>query len=343
VDIGLFMNTHGLGIRDDYDWWLQPIPADEMRPVEIVQLAERLGFHSVWFSDHVAMPPTSFPIRYANPETQKRHYPPRPNMLDGAVVMGAVATNTTRIKMAPSVLIAPYRQPLSDARQFATVDVLSKGRLIMGVGVGWCREEFEALGVPFEERGPWTEECIEIYKRAWTQEMVGFHGRFFSFENLSVDPKPVQKPRPPIIYGGVTKAGARRAIRFADGLYPILLAPNSEPDQYSALQDEIRREAEKMGRDLSEFAMLGCVSAYITDADHPEAQRKPRRICAGTAEQILLDLERFADAGYSLMNMHFDCPSVKVEELQEQIERFGKEVIPLAKNIKAKGEWKKDL
>lgn len=343
MDIALFMNTHGLGIRDDHDWWLQPVPAAEMRPVEIAQLAERLGYHSVWFSDHVAMPPAPEQIRYANPETAKRHYPPRPNMLDGAVVMGAVATHTTRIKMAPSVLIAPYRQPLSDARQFATIDVLSNGRLIMGVGVGWCKEEFAALGVPFEERGDRTEECIEIYRRAWTQELVGFHGRFYSFDNLYVDPKPVQKPHPPIILGAVTVGGARRAARIADGLYPIFLAPHSDPHQYDALQDEIRRQADKSGRDLSQFVMMGCVSAYITDANHEEAQRKPRRICGGTAEQILSDLERFADAGYSLLPVHFICPSQKTEELKEQMERFGREVLPQAKSIKAKGEWKKDL
>lgn len=343
MQIGLFMNTHGLGIRDDDDWWLQPVPAKEMRPVKVAQLAERVGFHSVWFSDHVAMPPAPKQITYANPESAKRHYPPRPNMMDGAVVMGAVASNTSTIKMSPSVLIAPYRQPLSDARQFATIDVLSNGRVIMGVGVGWCREEFEALGIPFEERVTRTVECMEIYKRAWTQELVEFSGQHYNFSNLYVDPKPVQEPHPPIVLGAVTPLGARLAARHADGFYPIFLSPRAQPEDYNPLQDEMRREAEKAGRDLSQFALLGCVSCHITSADHPDSKQSPRRICAGTPEQILSDLERFAEAGYCLVNVHFDCPSVKVEELEEQIEQFGREVMPTAKGFKPKGEWRKEL
>lgn len=142
MEIGLFMNTHGLGIRDEDAWFLQEVPAGEMRPVQVAERAERLGFHSLWFSDHVLMPVASAGAHVANPqETGKRAYPPRPNMLDGAVVMGAIAVKTSRVKLSPSVLIAPYRHPLSDARQLATVDILSQGRAIMGVGAGWLREE----------------------------------------------------------------------------------------------------------------------------------------------------------------------------------------------------------
>ena len=102
----------------------------------------------------------------------KRHYPARPNILDGAVVMGAVATHTTTLKMGPSVLIAPYRHPLSDARQFATIDTLSQGRLIMGVGAGWMKEEFDALDRPFDSRLAQLEEAIQVYKSAWTDDLA---------------------------------------------------------------------------------------------------------------------------------------------------------------------------
>ena len=343
MEIGLFMDTHGLVIRRENDIYIQEVPAEDMRPVQIAQLAERLDYHSVWFSDHVLMTLTSTSAHVANPESRKRAYPERPNMLDAAVVMGGVAASTSRIKMAPSVLIAPYRNPLSDARQLVTVDVLSSGRLIVGVGSGWMKEEFDALGLPYEDRLAMTEECIEIYKRSWTQDVVEFHGRFYNFENVSMDPKPVQKPRPPIIFGGISKVTARLAVRHCDGFFPIFLDPHAGPDRYGPVQDEIRGEAEKIGRELSNFTMMGCVSAFITDAAHPSTETKPRLICTGTAEQILSDLERFADAGYSLMVVHLVCPSGEVRELQEQIERFGKEVIPLAKNVKPKGEWKTDL
>src|SRR5262249_43629652 len=149
----------------------------------------------------------------------------------------AVAISTTRLKLGTSVLIAPYRNPLSDARQFATVDVLSNGRLLLGVGAGWMAEEFAALGVPYTERAGRTEECIEIYKRSWADDLVNFQGRFYQFNELSMDPKPIQRPRPPLIYGGVTPTGARRAVRCCDGFYPIFLDTYADPARYASLQD----------------------------------------------------------------------------------------------------------
>ena len=344
MEIGLFMPTHGLGNRDEEDWFVQPTPVAELRPVAIGQRAEQLGFHSLWFGDHVTMPIAAeepgggaWPIQ----RPRKREYPPRPTMLDGAVVMGAVAANTNRIKMGPAVLIAPYRGPLNDARQYATVDVLSGGRLILGVGAGWSRGEFAALGLDFEARGRMTEECIEIYKRAWTEPVVSFQGRHYRFDNLSMDPKPVQRPRPPIIYGGFTPAAARRAVRHCDGLFPIFLDPYSDPNRYDALQDDIRREAERLQRDLAGFWMIGAQSAYLTDPGHPLAARARRRTCAGTSEQVMADLAAFADAGYGLMILHPDCPSGSVAELEEQIERIGAEVIPHGRRLRAAGEWKR--
>ena len=138
MEIGLFLNTHGAANRNDDYWYLQPMRPEEMRPVESAQLAERLGYHAVWMGDHPA--PPDHPPEDVAPEWEGGYpgtrYPTRPNLLDGAVVLGAIATHTTRIKMGPCVLIAPYRHPLSDARQYATVDYLSQGRLLMGAGAG---------------------------------------------------------------------------------------------------------------------------------------------------------------------------------------------------------------
>jgi alkanesulfonate monooxygenase SsuD/methylene tetrahydromethanopterin reductase-like flavin-dependent oxidoreductase (luciferase family) len=236
------------------------------------------------------------------------------------------------------VLIVPYRNPLSDARQFATVDALSNGRLILGVGAGWMKEEFDALGLSYGERGAMANECIEIFKRSWTAEVVDFHGRFYNFDSVSMDPKPVQKPRPPIIFGGVVPAGARRAARYCDGFYPIFLDPQAEPNRFAPLLDEIRREAGRLGRDLSRFFLMAVASARLTVPGDPQHGKKPRPICTGAAEQLLSDLQRFADAGYSLVVLIFDCLG-RVEELETQIQRFGEEVIPAAKGIRAKGGW----
>src|SRR5262245_11161827 len=148
--IGLYANTHGLGHRDETNFFLRSMPASMMSTVQMAQLAERLGFHSMWFPDHVCMPTQSASEHVAN-ASGTRAYESRHTMLDAAVVMGAVAVSTTRLKLGTSVLIAPYRNPLSDARQFATVDHLSNGRLLLGVGAGWMREEFDAVGVPYAD------------------------------------------------------------------------------------------------------------------------------------------------------------------------------------------------
>ena len=337
MEIGLYATTHGIGYRDELNFFLKSTSLEEMRPIRIAQLAERAGFHSMWFADHVCMPTGSASAHVAN-ASGKRAYEARHNMLDAAVTMGAVAASTTTLKLGTSVLIVPYRNPLSDARQFATVDALSNGRLILGVGAGWMKEEFDALGLPYSERGTMANECIEIFKRSWTQEVVDFHGRFYNFDSVSMDPKPVQKPRPPIIFGGVVPAGARRAARYCDGFYPIFLDPQADPNRYALLLDEIRREADRMGRDLSRFFLMAVASGRLTVPGDPQHGRNPPTICTGAHEQVLSDLQRFADAGYSLVVLIFDCHG-RVEELEEQIQRFGEEVIPAAKGIKAKGGW----
>ena len=342
MEFGMYAPTHGIGGRDDENFFLQSIPATEMQPVRIAQMAERIGMHSMWFPDHVCMPNSSTSHQTAN-ESGTRAYDPSHNLVDAAVAMGAVAAGTSRIRLGASVLIAPYRGPLNDARQFASVDVLSSGRLILGVGAGWLKEEFDALGLDYEARGPQTEECIEIYKRSWTDEVVSFHGDYYNFDNLSMDPKPVQQPRIPIIFGGVVPAGARRAARHCDGFFPTFVEPGADPHRYAPLQDIIRKELDAAGKDPGEFSMLCISSVQITDADHAESKRSPRKICTGTGEQILEDLQRFADAGYGLVVFIFDCPSGQIAELREQVERIGTEVMPHARDIKAAGEWKKTV
>lgn len=363
MELGLFLNTHGVSNRDDTDWWHQPQPVAEMRPVESAQLAERLGFHSVWMGDHVALPEespasvspvhvegrTNAEVRHRGPDGadvggSKRHYPRQPNILDGAVVMGAIAASTSRIKMGPSVLIAPYRHPLSDARQFATIDVLSGGRLLMGIGSGWMKEEFERLGHGFyADKLRVLEECAQIYDLAWTRGSFSFHGEFYDFDDVGVFPLPVRKPRPPLVIGANSKAAARVVARRGDALLPILTQPHAEPDRHRGLQDEILREAERIGRDPGEIGMTGFVSCRIADAADEESTRRPRRNFGGTAEQILEDLQRFAAQGYSLLVLAPICPSRSYAEYEEQVERLGREVLPEARTIAAAGGWRTDL
>ncbi len=341
MEIGMYATTHGLAYRNDQNVLARSLPADQLRPVATAQLAERLGFHSMWFPDHVCMPITSDSEHVAN-ASGSRAYEPRHTMFDAAVVMGAVAQTTTHLKLGTSVLISPYRHPLSDARQFATIDQLSHGRLLFGVGAGWMQEEFAAIGIPYAERGHRTDECIEIYKRAWTDDVVSYHGQFYQFASLSMDPKPRQQP-PPIIYGGVTPGGARRAARLCDGFYPIFLDPFARPNRYAKEQTVIRKELDASGRRHDDFIMMGVSSARITSSAAPLSQERPRRICTGSAEQILEDLHGFATQGYGLVVYFFDCPSGQLSELEDQMQQFSTSVMPEARKLQPQGGWRTDF
>jgi probable F420-dependent oxidoreductase len=335
VDIGLTMSTHGLLRRDEQDFFLERLAPEQMRTVELAELAERLGYHSVWFSDHVVMGRTATTRHTAN-ESGTRAYPDQPVMLDVVACMGAVAARTSTLRMASSVHIAPYRHPLSSAHQFATIDVLSNGRLIVGVGSGWDPEEFAAVGASYEDRGAVTEECIEVYRKAWTQPWLEHEGRFFTIRDVSLEPKPVQKPHPPIVFGAVTPAGARRAARVADGLYPMFLDSYADPGRFAHLRDIVLREAERNERDLSGFRLYAFASGLVVDAADELANRERRPTLTGTAEQVLGDLERFAEQGYSHVTMHFDVRSGSIGELFELAERFAVDVLPGARKLSAR-------
>jgi probable F420-dependent oxidoreductase len=330
MDIGLAMSTHGLLDRDERDFFLRPLEPDAMRPVELAHLAERLGYHSLWFSDHVCMGRDLGAKHTAN-ESGTRAYPERPVMLDVVATIGALAAVTERVRLAPSVLIAPYRHPLTVAHQFATLDVLSGGRLIMTAGSGWDPQEFAALDADFEHRGAVAEECIEIWKHAWTEPWLDWHGRFYEIADVSLEPKPVQKPHPPIVFGAVTEAGARRAARTSDGLYPMFLDAYAEPGRFDGLREVVVREGERVGRDLSRFRLYAFASGLVTDSTADGR----RRTLTGSAEQVLGDLERFAAHGYSHLTMHFEVASGTIEELFEIVERFAVDVLPAAAALEA--------
>jgi probable F420-dependent oxidoreductase len=330
MDIGLAMSTHGLLTRDERDFFLRRLEPDAMRPIELAQLAERLGYHSLWFSDHVCMGRDLGATHTAN-ESGTRAYPEQPVMLDVVATIGALAAVTERVRLAPSVLIAPYRHPLTVAHQFATLDVLSGGRLLMTAGSGWDPEEFSALDADFEHRGAVTEECIEIWKHAWTAPWLDWHGRFYEITDVSLEPKPVQKPHPPIVFGAVTEAGARRAARSSDGLYPMFLDSYADPGRFARLREAVLREGERVGRDLSGFRLYAFASGLVTDPIDGDR----RRTLTGNADQVLGDLERFAAHGYSHLTMHFEVASGTIEELFEIVERFAAEVLPAAAALEA--------
>ncbi len=333
MNIGLGMNSHGIIQREGEDVFVRTTPVDEMRVIEVAKRAEELGFHSIWFPDHIVMDRAQDAVHLAANASGRKAYADGCVLLCPLVAMAMAAAATSTIEVASSVLIAPYRHPLAVAHQVATIDALSGGRVILGIGPGWLEDEFTALGLSFADRGRQTEECLEIYKLAWTDPWLDYHGDFYEFAGVSMEPKPVREPHPPLVYGGLTARGARRAVRYCDGFYPTFLDTYAEPDRYDFTREAILDEAEKIGRDLGDFRLLAFGTARVGNGARTNAEARP--FLSGHAEAIIGDLEALGAHGYSHTTLHFDVPSGTTAGLLDQIEQFAEEVLPAARAIDA--------
>ncbi len=211
--------------------------------VGLAQLVEELGFESVWTVEHVVVPSG---YQSAYPYSPDGRMPggedvPIPDPLIWLAYVGAA---TTRLRLATGILILPQRNPVILAKELATLDRLTGGRLELGIGVGWLQEEFDALGVPFEGRGKRTDEYVDVLRRLWREPETAYDGTFMQFAALKSFPKPASAGGPPIHIGGHTKAAARRAGRIGDGFFP-----GRAGDELVALLDEMRKAAVDAGRD----------------------------------------------------------------------------------------------
>ena len=214
------------------------------------QLAEELGFDSLWVSDHVVVPRS---LDSSYPYSRDGGFPVPPEMpfQEPIATLLFLAGVTQRVKLGTTVLVIPMRNPIVTAKQLATLDVLSNGRLLLGVGAGWMHEEFEMLGVPFERRGARCDEYIELYKALWTEDNPSFHGKFWQIEQVGFAPKPAQKPHPPIWVGGHGPRALRRAGRLGDAWH----AAGGAPEQVAEGYREVQRHAGEAGRDPSSVGL----------------------------------------------------------------------------------------
>lgn len=188
--------------------------ADPEVAARVARAAEEAGFESVWTGEHVVLP---------DPQAPPSPAPPQTPMLDPAVALAHLAACTRRIRLATGIIILPQRNPLVLAKELASIDVVSSGRLIFGLGSGYLKPEFDALGVSFAHKGARTSEAIEVIRALWTQEKPAFHGAFHSFSGIQAMPRPVQKPHPPIVVGGHSPGAFRRAVSQGDGWYGFAL------------------------------------------------------------------------------------------------------------------------
>ena len=281
---------------------------------ELTDLCERSPIDSMWFSERLS---SAVPV----PEVM--------------TTLAAIAARTVRIKFGPSVLVLPYRTPVVAAKEMATIDYLSGGRLLPAVGVGVeLPKEFEASGVPFKERGRRTDEAIQVIRRLWLEDEVTFHGEFYRLDRITILPKPAQKP-PPIWIGGKSDAAMRRAGRLGDGWIPSFITP----DEFSRGVEQVQRHAREARREVpadhfgalinytfaaSRDAALKLAGPYI-----PRNRVDEATLAASTAfgppEVLALKLEQYVNGGGSKFILRPLCPP---EQMLDQLSRLAEEVIP---------------
>lgn len=228
---------------------LNIVPVAMEMHAEVAQLAERLGYESVWSGEHVAMradlDAESVGRRHGSGSS---HYQPQASFPDPMVTLAHVAAATTQIRLGTGVWILPLRHPLLAAKTIATVDRYSGGRLDVGIGVGWNEDEFNDVGADFATRGRRTDEMLAVMDAVFAEGIGSFEGEFYRFPPVGFEPRPLQRPRPPIHVGGMTAPALRRAALHGDGWY----GSGNLGDRLPAVLDKLRAERDKVnpGRPL---------------------------------------------------------------------------------------------
>jgi len=229
--------------------------------VSLARTAEEVGIESLWTVEHVVVP-VGYESQYPYSPTGRMPGNDDSPIPDPLIWLSYVAAVTERIKLATGILILPQRHPFYVAKELATLDQLSKGRAILGVGIGWLREEFEGLGIPFEERAERTEESCHALRSLWRKGHEPFEGKHYRWAPVESNPKPVQEHGVPIVVGGHVKGAARRAARVGDGYFPLGL---SEEGGLAEMLQVMRDECGRIGRDPAEVEVT--TGFQVTDLD----------------------------------------------------------------------------
>src|ERR1700688_3656356 len=231
--------------------------------------AEAAGFESVWTGEHIVLP---------EPQVPPSPVPANAPFIDSAAALTFAAAHTKRIRLGTGIIILPQRNPVVLAKELASLDVISNGRLIFGIGIGYLKPEFEAIGAPFDHKGPRSEEFLRAMIALWTMEKPEFHGRFVSFGGVNAMPRPVQKPHPEIVFGGHTRDAFSRAARLAKGWYGFALDLETTVRHI----EELKGACKEAGRRFEELEISVTPRSRI---DRDEARRFAE---AGVHRLILL-------------------------------------------------------
>ena len=338
MDIGVFLPNYGPMATPDFI-------------VDVARQAEELGYSYAAVCDHLFMDAKNAKVM-SNVGTVDARTPngDRPNWYDALTTLAYVAGITKKIRLITNIYVLPLRHPLSVAREVTTIDVLSKGRVALGVGVGWYNDEFVAAGVTFDSRGEITDESIRVMKEVWTKERPSFNGQYTKFRNIEFYPKTVQKPHPPIYIGGYITDGRQhfgvstgkrppalvRAARLGDGWIPC--GANVEEVRRGAVMlHDLTREAggnprEKkiishnmvsIGKTLGEAKRVAKTSMVERFGS---VEAGVERAIVGTPDDAIKRFEDYVEAGASAFIIGFFTPTPR--EVLSNMKRFSNEILP---------------
>ena len=265
--------------------------------------AEGHGFDSLWASDHLIFP--------------KGHKGFGNEFYDPVLTLSFIASITNTIKLGTSVIVLPYRNPVVFAKEISILDVLSVGRIIMGIGVGWLEEEFQALGINIDERRGMTDEYLEIINELYVSDSPEFKGKYFNFSDIDFYPKPHQKPCPPVWVGGCSRNALRRAVKYGSGWH----AAGSTPEELKEKTEELNILLEEYNKSRNDFVVSVRKNLQITSRDISDERELPR----GPVDKVIDGIDAYKDAGVSYIV--FQILSSRFEGVIETMELFKGEII----------------
>lgn len=292
----------------------------------VAAAAERLGFGFVSVNDHVVVP-ADIASRYPYSEEGSWAGASAGQCLDALALLCFLAGCTSRVKLLTSVMVVPHRHAILAAKMVATADVVSGGRVILGCGAGWMKEEIELLGAPFAERGKLTDEYIQAFRELWSKQRPSFKGKHVAFDNVLFEPKPIQKPGVPIWIGGESKAAIERAARLGDAWYPGSSNPQNRldtADRVAAAVTGFKQKVAEHGRDPASVG-LSHVVLWPVNFDAEAAISGGRRTMTGSVAEMVGDARALAAVGIGHVNLSFHGPDVAA--IVQRMERFAGEVM----------------
>jgi probable F420-dependent oxidoreductase len=289
--------------------------------------AEELGYHYATFSDHVVIP-TSIGSTYPYSATGEFTTVGTGERNEQLIELAFVAARTSKLRLVTSVMVVPHRPAVLAAKQLATIDVMSGGRVTLGIGAGWMKEEFEALGLPaFAERGKVTDEYVAAFRELWSNERPRFAGAYVKFDNITFAPKPTQKPSIPIWVGGESGPALRRTAKYGDAWYPIGTNPAFPLDslkRFSAGIERLAKLTKEAGRDPKS---VGVVMRFPRFGEELPAKAGDgeRRLFSGKPDAVAGDIKELTSLSVAAIDMSFG--GATVPEILAEMKRFKNEVM----------------